>query len=124
MSTTAKSNSRKSHGVSTATTPASLSPSTLSRMVMCQAIRDIVNGSESARNEVVHWLVSDDFKEICHHAQVDPDEYRIQIANLYRCSPALMVYYAKKLTQELRTGASSSSQSMSTQSPVSRARSS
>jgi hypothetical protein len=68
---------------------------------MIRAIKDAVEGSESARRDVVKWLVNHDFDTICEIAGVDPQQWRPRIAELFRTSPGLQVYYADKMIREL-----------------------
>lgn len=68
---------------------------------MCQAIKDAVYGSEKDKRAVINWLVSDDFKAICHLAEVDPEVWRIKIAELFRGSDGLRAYYAKRHSDDL-----------------------
>ena len=68
---------------------------------MAQAIKDAVRGNEKDQAEVIRWLVSDDFTGICTAAGINPGEWRIRIAELFRQSPGLKLYYAKKMIDEL-----------------------
>jgi hypothetical protein len=95
MSTTVKLKRRSSPGASTEISPRSSSKYTLCRRVMCQAIKDAVYGSESEKRAVVRWLVSEDFQRICHLAEVNPEEWQVKIAELFRGPAGLRVYYAR-----------------------------
>ena len=101
MRTTGKSNSSTSSGGSTPSAPEPTSGSTLCRAVVRQAIKDVVRGSERDRAEVVRWLTSDDFSAICTGAGITPGEWKLRIAELFRSTPGLRIYYAKKMLEEL-----------------------
>lgn len=102
MKTTGKSRKSISFGVSTNTTQEPSSKSILCRHVMLRAIRDAVGGTEAERKDVIRWLASPDFPLICGLAGVPPDEWRRRIADLFRQSTGLRVYYANKMIEELR----------------------
>lgn len=61
----------------------------------------MVRGSEKDRAEVIRWLVSEDFTGICAAAGISPGEWKMRIAELFRQSPGLRLYYAKKMLEEL-----------------------
>lgn len=60
-----------------------------------------MRGSERDRAEVIRWLVSEDFTKICTAAGIQPGEWRLRIAELFRSSPGLRLYYVKKMLEEL-----------------------
>lgn len=101
MKTTDKSNASLSSGASTQKGREPTSGYILCRKVMAQAVKDVVRGSEKDRAEVIRWLVSEDFTGICTAAGINPGEWRIRIAELFRQSPGLRLYYAKKMLDEL-----------------------
>lgn len=101
MGTTGKSSKSISSGGSTRTNLEPASGSILCRRVVAQAIKDVIRGSEKERAEVVRWLVSDDFGEICRIAGLDQGEWKLRIADLFRASPGMRMYYAKKMLEEL-----------------------
>jgi hypothetical protein len=68
---------------------------------MAQAIKDVIRGTERERAEVIRWLASDDFGEICRIAGVDGAEWKTRIAELFRSSPGMRMFYAKKMLDEL-----------------------
>ena len=68
---------------------------------MAQAVKDAARGNEREQAEVVRWLVSDDFAAICRGAGVKPEEWKVRIAELFRSTDGLRLYYAKKMIDEL-----------------------
>lgn len=98
---TGKSNASSSSGDSTPTDPEPTSGYTLCRKVMAQAVKDAAKGSEKEQAEVVRWLVSNDFPDICKGAGVKAEEWKVRIAELFRSPPGLRLYYAKKMIEEL-----------------------
>lgn len=68
---------------------------------MIRAIKDAVEGGDKAKRDVVRWLVSNDFDTICALAGVDPQSWRPRVAELFRTSPGLQVYYANRMIKEL-----------------------
>lgn len=103
MSMTDRSRKSTSTGDLTPTTPESSSKSSLCKQVIVRAIKDAVEGNDNARRDVVRWLVSHDFDTICEFAQVDPQSWRPRIAELFRTSPGLQIYYANKMIKDLRS---------------------
>lgn len=101
MKTTGKSKRKRSSGDSTPPDQEPMSGSTLCRQVIGQAVKDAARGSEKEQAEVVRWLVSPDFIRICEGAAVNPEDWRIRIALLFRSTPGLRLYYAKKMLDEL-----------------------
>jgi hypothetical protein len=73
----------------------------LLKRVVAQALKDAVSEHAKLRSEVVHWLVSPDFITIMQKLQLDPDEWRLKIANLFRDSRQLAVWRARRLNDEL-----------------------
>lgn len=68
---------------------------------MGQAVKDAARGNEKEQNDVVRWLVSPDFEAICKGAGLNHEEWKIRIALLFRSTPGLRLYYAKKMLDEL-----------------------
>lgn len=101
MKTTGKSKASSSSGDSTRKDQEPTSGSTLCRKVVAQAIKDVIRGTDAERAEVVRWLVSDDFTGICTAAEINPGEWKLRIAELFRASPGMRMYYAKKMLDEL-----------------------
>ena len=101
MKTTDKSSASLSSGVSTQKDHEPTSGSILCRKVVAQAIKDVVRGNEKERADVIRWLVSDDFTGICKAAGIIPGDWKLRIAELFRASPGLRLYYAKKMLEEL-----------------------
>lgn len=102
MRTTGKSRKNISFGVSIKTTQEPSSKSTLCKHVILRAIKDAVSGTEAERKDVIRWLASPDFPLICGVAGVPPDIWRHRIAELFRQTTGLRVYYANKMIDELR----------------------
>lgn len=72
------------------------SASILWRAVIAQAIVDIY-GTEYHRNQVIRWLASKDFDEVCEYANIDTEQMREQIASLCRLPLPLAKKYGKML---------------------------
>lgn len=102
MRTTGKSRKSISFGVSIKTTQEPSSKSTLCRHVILRAIRDAVSGTEAERKDVIRWLASPDFTLICTVANLPPEVWQKRIADLFRQTTGLRVYYANKMIEELR----------------------
>lgn len=79
--------------------PASL----LWRAVLGQAIRDVYR-NDNARREVIIWLKSKDFDEVCDYAEVEPMQMKEQIAALCRLPLPLAKKYGKKLRDHVMQG--------------------
>lgn len=71
--------------------------------VLIQAVKDLVQGNQKRRTEVLAWLASpEDFKAIVEPLGLDPDSLRRRLAGLMLHSPALRVHYAIKMIEELK----------------------
>ena len=71
--------------------------------VVIQAIKDLVQGNQKRRTEVLAWLATpEDFKAIVGPLGLDPDNLRRRLAGLMLHSPALRVHYATKMIEELK----------------------
>jgi hypothetical protein len=79
------------------------SASMLWRAVIAQAIVDVY-GSDFHRNQVIRWLASPDFDEVCDHANVDTAQMREQIASLCRLPLPLAKKYGKMLRDMIMSG--------------------
>jgi len=101
MKTTGKSKGNSSSGDSTSSVPEPTSGYILCRKVVAQAVKDVIRGTDAERAEVVRWLVSDDFTRICTSAEINPGEWKLRIAELFRATPGMRMYYAKKMLDEL-----------------------
>lgn len=67
------------------------------RAVLSQAIRDIYSGCEKERQEVLIWIGSNDFADVCYMADADPDNMREQLLALSSISKNLAMKYGKRL---------------------------
>lgn len=97
-----------STGDSTPQTPGqiSLSRKSLLTSVLIQIVRDVAQGSEAERNDVIRWLANiKDVEAIALPLGFNPDDLRLRIAELFRLSPALTVHYAKRLIDEIKNEA-------------------
>lgn len=97
-----------STGDSTPQTPGQISSSKKSLLtsVLIQIVRDVAQGSESERSDVIKWLSNiKDVEAIALPLGFNPDDLRLRIAELFRLSPALTVHYAKRLIDEIKNGA-------------------
>lgn len=73
------------------------------RAVIAQSIVDIY-GEEQHRNQVINWLKSKDFEEVCDHADVDSEQMRLQLASLCRLPCPLAKKYGKMLRDQIMLG--------------------
>jgi hypothetical protein len=71
--------------------------------VLIQAIKDAGWGGVRERNDVIRWLSKiDDFRRIVEPLGLNAEDVRMQIANLFRVSPALSVHYAQQLIARIK----------------------
>lgn len=103
MQMTGKSDRRTLSAGLTGTTRELSSMSLLFRAVIAQAIVDVY-GSDFHRNQVIRWLASPDFDEVCDHANVDTAQMREQIASLCRLPLPLAKKYGKMLRDMVMSG--------------------
>lgn len=93
-----------STGDSTRTTrePTSTSKKSLMLSVLIRAVRDVVQGSQGERMDVLKWLANrEDFTTIVEPLGLDPEVTRLRIASLFKYSPALRAHYASRMIQDL-----------------------
>lgn len=74
------------------------------RAVLSQAIKDIYSGGTGERRDVILWMKSRDFDEVCDHACVDPENMRIQMRNLAEMPQMLAKKYGKPLRNCIMDG--------------------
>lgn len=98
MQTTGRLSANSFDGDATPSSPDASSKSLLFKRVIAQAIKDAVYGGSVQKREVVVWLVSQDFPAICAAAGIDASEWKLRIAELFRTSEGLRMYYAQKHT--------------------------
>jgi hypothetical protein len=71
--------------------------------VLIQVIKDAGWGSVNQRNDVIRWLAKiDDVRAIVEPLGLNAEDTRMQIAHLFRVSPALSVHYAQQLIARLK----------------------
>jgi hypothetical protein len=73
----------------------------LCRRVVGQAIKDVIRGTDRQRADVLMWLATKDFEDLCSAAHIPAGEWKLRIAELFRSSPGMRMHYAKKMLEEL-----------------------
>ena len=66
-----------------------------------QTIRDMTDPNPKVRQEVVAWMVSDDFEAVCHMANAHPYDIRDQLYALYSMPLPLAQKYGRKLREQI-----------------------
>lgn len=71
--------------------------------VLIQVIKDVAQGTEAERNDVIRWLAKiNDVRAIVEPLGFNAEEMRLRIAELFKMSPALTVHYARRLIEEIK----------------------
>lgn len=98
---TGRSKTKGSVGTLPEKTPVLSSESLLWRACLGQAIRDLYSHDTRIRQEVIEWLVTPDFEEVCDYADVEPGGMREQLYNLARMPVALARKYGDDLRRKV-----------------------
>lgn len=80
------------------------SESLLWRAVLGQAIRDVYDGNEKIRHQVLMWTATTDFLTVCDYAYVHPEDMREQLHALCELSPNLAKKYGRMLRETVVAG--------------------
>lgn len=102
---TGRSKSSTSTGASTRKRRAlkSVSSQSLLSSVLIQVIKDVAQGTEAERNDVIRWLAKiDDVRAVVEPLGFNAEDMRLRIAELFRMTPALTVHYARRLIEEIK----------------------